>query len=261
MVGTSQAPNPPKAKKPIAKTSATALVRLSVPRDIFVTSGSSRYMRITAMATGIRIGWRKLMIFAPAQITAPRTTTRRSTKQAVSAAHIIFCCQGVGYSFMLRFQRLTSNVTTSDSFFQANLCQLFSWCPRSCPQAFCFLDRAPALFARRPALPACGSISGKCRQYVQTRRDRRAPLPLRREADRSKPDRTCPYEIPPSQGCPDKRRCLVRSRARFFFFSSRRRHTRLTCDWSSDVCSSDLPATRRDAVSVETPRAGSAVGV
>src|SRR5256885_13224015 len=25
-----------------------------------------------------------------------------------------------------------------------------------------------------------------------------------------------------------------------FFFSSRRRHTRLQCDWSSDVCSSDL---------------------
>src|SRR6266571_5925303 len=24
-----------------------------------------------------------------------------------------------------------------------------------------------------------------------------------------------------------------------FFFSSRRRHTTLTCDWSSDVCSSD----------------------
>src|SRR5260370_10963459 len=34
-----------------------------------------------------------------------------------------------------------------------------------------------------------------------------------------------------------------------FFFSSRRRHTRFKCDWSSDVCSSDLyPATfgRRD---------------
>src|SRR4051812_49485703 len=30
-------------------------------------------------------------------------------------------------------------------------------------------------------------------------------------------------------------RCLI-----IFFFSSRRRHTRLTCDWSSDVCSSDL---------------------
>src|SRR5438034_6083995 len=28
----------------------------------------------------------------------------------------------------------------------------------------------------------------------------------------------------------------------FFFFSSRRRHTRSLCDWSSDVCSSDLRA-------------------
>src|SRR2546427_3111533 len=28
----------------------------------------------------------------------------------------------------------------------------------------------------------------------------------------------------------------------FFFFSSRRRHTRFDCDWSSDVCSSDLKA-------------------
>src|SRR5256885_10710876 len=27
-----------------------------------------------------------------------------------------------------------------------------------------------------------------------------------------------------------------------FFFSSRRRHTRLQGDWSSDVCSSDLPS-------------------
>src|SRR6266487_2611036 len=30
-----------------------------------------------------------------------------------------------------------------------------------------------------------------------------------------------------------------------FFFSSRRRHTRWTGDWSSDVCSSDLPGTFR----------------
>src|SRR2546430_3397096 len=28
-----------------------------------------------------------------------------------------------------------------------------------------------------------------------------------------------------------------------FFFSSRRRHTRFDCDWSSDVCSSDLEKT------------------
>src|SRR6266446_9872442 len=31
----------------------------------------------------------------------------------------------------------------------------------------------------------------------------------------------------------------------FFFFSSRRRHTRLQGDWSSDVCSSDLPCNLR----------------
>src|SRR2546430_2540331 len=31
----------------------------------------------------------------------------------------------------------------------------------------------------------------------------------------------------------------------FFFFSSRRRHTRFDCDWSSDVCSSDLGLERR----------------
>src|SRR5438132_7300145 len=40
--------------------------------------------------------------------------------------------------------------------------------------------------------------------------------------------------------------CLVNDRCAakygsFFFFSSRRRHTRSLCDWSSDVCSSDLP--------------------
>src|SRR2546430_10551885 len=32
----------------------------------------------------------------------------------------------------------------------------------------------------------------------------------------------------------------------FFFFSSRRRHTRFDCDWSSDVCSSDLAWRSRD---------------
>src|SRR5262249_59322653 len=30
----------------------------------------------------------------------------------------------------------------------------------------------------------------------------------------------------------------------FFFFSRRRRHTSLVSDWSSDVCSSDLPSAR-----------------
>src|SRR6266478_871701 len=32
---------------------------------------------------------------------------------------------------------------------------------------------------------------------------------------------------------------------KFFVFSSRRRHTRFDCDWSSDVCSSDLGSSPR----------------
>src|SRR5882762_11069185 len=35
----------------------------------------------------------------------------------------------------------------------------------------------------------------------------------------------------------------------FFFFSSRRRHTRFKCDWSSDVCSSDLRLSDAQATS------------
>src|SRR2546430_5747478 len=35
-------------------------------------------------------------------------------------------------------------------------------------------------------------------------------------------------------------RAQGRDGRRLFFFSSRRRHTRFDCDWSSDVCSSDL---------------------
>src|SRR5205814_5343235 len=36
-----------------------------------------------------------------------------------------------------------------------------------------------------------------------------------------------------------------------FFFSSRRRHTRCLSDWSSDVCSSDLPTIDADGGLVE----------
>src|SRR5205085_8267192 len=41
----------------------------------------------------------------------------------------------------------------------------------------------------------------------------------------------------------------------FFFFSSRRRHTRFDCDWSSDVCSSDLKdvPTVAQSTGTETP--------
>src|SRR5260221_9579813 len=37
----------------------------------------------------------------------------------------------------------------------------------------------------------------------------------------------------------------------FFFFSSRRRHTRSLCDWSSDVCSSDLVAVQVGVILLE----------
>src|SRR5256885_11214639 len=45
----------------------------------------------------------------------------------------------------------------------------------------------------------------------------------------------------------------------FVFFSSRRRHTRLQGDWSSDVCSSDLRAEAR-LTARPTSRAGAKAG-
>src|SRR6266571_5695727 len=42
---------------------------------------------------------------------------------------------------------------------------------------------------------------------------------------------------------------------RCLFFSSRRRHTSLTCDWSPDVCSSDLAAEEQEAAVPQHVRA------
>src|SRR5256885_10708523 len=49
----------------------------------------------------------------------------------------------------------------------------------------------------------------------------------------------------------------VPHRFSFFFFSSRRRHTRLQGDWSSDVCSSDLAkkngeTVRKEAIAIRS---------
>src|SRR5699024_7606029 len=49
---------------------------------------------------------------------------------------------------------------------------------------------------------------------------------------------------------------LIQLRLLVFFFSSRRRHTRSKRDWSSDVCSSDLPV---DVAALRRPPAPSAV--
>src|SRR5256885_12189774 len=51
------------------------------------------------------------------------------------------------------------------------------------------------------------------------------------------------------------KRCFRGFCGSFFFFSSRRRHTRLQGDWSSDVCSSDL------AVSAALKLNGTAYGL
>src|SRR5262249_57271146 len=49
--------------------------------------------------------------------------------------------------------------------------------------------------------------------------------------------------------------CMHHLRCLFFFFASRRRHTRLVSDWSSDVCSSDLShlGSKRQAVAACVP--------
>src|SRR5258706_11597995 len=55
---------------------------------------------------------------------------------------------------------------------------------------------------------------------------------------------SCDLKIPTQDGAlgaHGDHGCVV---YRFFFFSSRRRHTILVSDWSSDVCSSDLPPGR-----------------
>src|SRR2546430_3501020 len=53
-------------------------------------------------------------------------------------------------------------------------------------------------------------------------------------------------------------RIICRDCADVFFFSSRRRHTRFDCDWSSDVCSSDLADPRNHYAS---PLYGDAYGL
>src|SRR2546430_11693005 len=53
---------------------------------------------------------------------------------------------------------------------------------------------------------------------------------------------------------------IYRSCVIFFFFSSRRRHTRFDCDWSSDVCSSDLTAAGFQALDNNLGDSNTAVG-
>src|SRR5690606_40622688 len=54
--------------------------------------------------------------------------------------------------------------------------------------------------------------------------------------------------------------CLLSFCVVFFFFSSRRRHTRFSRDWSSDVCSSDLHSQTPAVVAVPRDRGSRTVG-
>ena len=53
--------------------------------------------------------------------------------------------------------------------------------------------------------------------------------------------------------------CILRDTDYVFFFSSRRRHTRLQGDWSSDVCSSDL-VSKSMAISLAPLKSGKSTG-
>src|SRR2546430_11314817 len=68
--------------------------------------------------------------------------------------------------------------------------------------------------------------------YVRARREYKSDPSAGREVDKLGLKLT--GVSPPYTGISST---LVSAR---FFFSSRRRHTRFDCDWSSDVCSSDL---------------------
>src|SRR5256886_15780312 len=54
--------------------------------------------------------------------------------------------------------------------------------------------------------------------------------------------------VPPESGGSSPETNAKRPSRRGFFFSSRRRHTRFDCDWSSDVCSSDLNSLGRKRI-------------
>src|SRR5258707_10545408 len=58
---------------------------------------------------------------------------------------------------------------------------------------------------------------------------------------------------PPRYSCGGKWQARTHLGRVFFFFSSRRRHTRYWRDWSSDVCSSDLVRSCRIACTRPAP--------
>src|SRR2546430_13650417 len=75
-------------------------------------------------------------------------------------------------------------------------------------------------------------------------RDRAAPRDVAKIAEDRNKVQDCEGDVASRQG-PDPEEIVLAARMKRFFFSSRRRHTRFDCDWSSDVCSSDLSGPAR----------------
>src|SRR6266571_4880190 len=105
-------------------------------------------------------------------------------------------------------------------------------------------NRRPTFVARTKSLRGRHARSEERRVGKGVDLGGRRIIKKKKNRDRERADQ--PPELPPYSSSIHRhrqRRTLLlsarRSSARGFFFSSRRRHTRLTCDWSSDVCSSD----------------------
>jgi len=77
------------ARKATAKSSAIAFVRVNRRALRCVTSGSSKYARIAAIAIGIRMGWRNAINLTPSQMTEAMMPTSTTTKKAERAAHMV----------------------------------------------------------------------------------------------------------------------------------------------------------------------------
>src|SRR6266571_52335 len=148
-----------------------------------------------------------------------------------SGAYSGCAASGVFFSSRRRHTRLTcdwsSDVCSSDLDERSTGSQLALAKSCRCPS----LPRTTSVSTRRSEERRVGK---ECRSRwlayhykKKRRRRRRRGSPLR-----NGPGRDRQYDSIRGHG-------LLQAAERDFFLSSRRRHTRLTCDWSSDVCSSD----------------------
>lgn len=80
------------------KTAKTARWREVPHAAILETTGSSKYASTAATAKGMRIGWRKPRTREVSQMSPTAIAPMPTTDSVVSAAQIVFFCQGVGNS-------------------------------------------------------------------------------------------------------------------------------------------------------------------